>query len=260
MTERRYTEDEVARIFERAADPEQASRRRLAAGEGLTLGELQEIGREVGIAPEAVEDAARSLEKRPERPTRRTLLGFPIGVGRTAQLDRHLSDREWERLVVDLRETFDARGSLRTHGSFREWTNGNLQALVEPTADGDRIRLRTFREQSRLLMFAGSGMFGLGGVALLTRALSGAMQHGGGGLTSLFLIGLGLFGLGAFRLPRWARLRGRQMDGILARLEAAAAESARPESTTSDQAAVPSDTTPPRPTSGPPRSTPPGTD
>lgn len=132
MTERRYSEAEVTAIFERAAEAQQSARRQLPAGEGMSLAQLQDIGREVGIPSELVDQAARSLE-REGQPASRKFLGLPIGVGRTIELGRKLTDEEWERLVVDLRETFDAKGRVRYDGPFREWTNGNLQALLEPT-------------------------------------------------------------------------------------------------------------------------------
>ena len=58
MTEPRYNEEEVAAIFERAAEAQQTARRHLPPGEGMTLADLQEIGREVGIPPELVAQAA----------------------------------------------------------------------------------------------------------------------------------------------------------------------------------------------------------
>src|SRR5205814_7625184 len=139
MADRRYSEDEVSVIFERAAEAQQAVRRSLPPGEGMTLADLQAIGREVGIPAELVDQAARSLEGQ-GRDATRLFLGLPLGVGRTVDLGRRLTDDEWERLVVDLRETFDARGSIRTDGTLKQWTNGNLQALLEPTAGGHRLR------------------------------------------------------------------------------------------------------------------------
>jgi DNA-3-methyladenine glycosylase II len=37
-----------------------------------------------------------------------------------------LSDDQWDRLVVDLRETFNAAGIVGREGSLRQWRNGNL--------------------------------------------------------------------------------------------------------------------------------------
>jgi len=218
MSERRYTEEEVAEIFERASEPRtEGPGRSPAPASGLTLPQLQEIGREVGIAPEAVVDAARSLEPSAERAAGRRLLGFPIGVGRSLHLDRPLSEEEWERLVVDLRETFDARGRIRSEGSFREWSNGNLQALVEPTPEGERVRLRTFREMSRNFMVGGLAMLGVSAAALIAGLVS-AGPGGAAHVVPLIVIGLGILGVGAVPLPLWARLRERQMEEVLSRL------------------------------------------
>jgi hypothetical protein len=217
MTDRRFNEDEVAAIFAQATEAHQSHQRQLPSGEGMTLAELQEIGREVGIAPELVAMAAKSLDQLGQ-PTARKFLGLPIGVGRTIELDRRLSDAEWEQIVVDLRETFDARGSVKQEGSFRQWTNGNLQALVEPTPSGQRIRLRTMKGDSRALMIGGAGMLGVAAATWITAVLGGA---GGAAIMSvgqLGLMGAGMFAFGALRLPGWARLRRKQMEELAGRL------------------------------------------
>ncbi|MGE0353863.1 MAG: hypothetical protein AB7I33_05890 [Gemmatimonadales bacterium] len=218
MTERRYTEEEVAAIFKRAAELQQTARPRLPSGEGTTLTELKEIGREVGIPPELVTEAARSVDPG-SPPAIRRFLGLPVGVGRTIELDHPLTDTEWEHLVVDLRETFDARGNVTRQGSFRQWTNGNLQVLVEPTPAGERIRLRTLRGNSRMYMAAGLTMLGGSAAVLLASVLAGlGVAESLGKVAPLFGIGLGLFGMGAVPLPGWARLRRRQMDAIAERV------------------------------------------
>src|SRR5262249_2709437 len=117
MTERRYDDNEIAAIFSEASkeDP-QLPAPRSSRDAGLTLGQLQEIGREAGISPEAVARAARSLDTRPASAVRR-FLGLPIGVERTVSLGRWLTEAEWERLVVRLRDVFDARGNMSSHGN-----------------------------------------------------------------------------------------------------------------------------------------------
>ncbi|HEU4997089.1 MAG TPA: hypothetical protein VFT29_19870 [Gemmatimonadaceae bacterium] len=219
MSERRFNETEVAEIFQRAAETQVSGRRQLKSGDGMTLGELQAIGQEVGLSPELIAEAAVSID-RVGRPTSRRFLGLPIGVGRTVDLNRRLSDAEWERLVVDLRETFDARGTMREEGSFRQWTNGNLQALLEPTESGHRLRLRTVKGNSVSLIVAGVGMLGMSAALLVAAALKGSVFDPGA-ISSMGLLatmGLGMFGIGALRLPGWARTRRRQMEEVAARL------------------------------------------
>lgn len=217
MAERRYSEEEVAAIFERATEAQQAVRRQLLPGTGMTLADLRAIGHEVGIPSELVDQAARSLEQQ-GRDATRSFLGLPVGVGRTVELGRKLTDEEWDRLVVDLRETFDARGSIRTDGSLRQWTNGNLQALLEPTATGHRLRLRTLMGSSRGLMLMGLSLLGVSATVVIasvaTGNVAGALAEVGG----LMVAGAGMFTVGAARLPGWATTRRRQMEGVAARL------------------------------------------
>ena len=217
MEERRYTEEEVSAIFERASKAQQTPRRHLPPGEGTTLGELQEIGREVGISSELVAEAATSLDVAGPGSTR-SLLGFPIGVGRTIDLGRTISDEEWEHLVVDLRETFDARGRVSTEGSFKQWTNGNLQALLEPTPSGHRIRLRTTNGNARALMTVGASVMGFTSVMMIAAAVAGDIDGAIAAFGSIWAVGLALFGVGAFRLPTWSRARREQMEAVAQRL------------------------------------------
>jgi hypothetical protein len=168
-----------------------------------------------------VAQAARSIDQ-VGRPASRTFLGLPIGVGRTIDLDRRLSDEEWERLVVDLRETFDARGTVRYDGPFRQWTNGNLQALLEPTETGHRIRLRTVKGDARGMMTAGLAILGVTAATLIAFGLTSQLGDGWPAMGFLSAMGLGMFGIGAIRLPGWARLRRRQMEAVAARLALAA--------------------------------------
>jgi hypothetical protein len=217
MDERRYSEDEVSAIFERAAEAQQAVRRTLPASEGLTLTDLRAIGREVGIPAELVDLAARSVDQQGQDASR-TFLGMPVGVGRTVELGRRLTDDEWERLVVDLRETFDARGTIRSDGSLRQWTNGNLQAFLEPTPTGHRLRLRTIMGGARRSMTVGLGMLGVSATVVIASAVTGHVAEALAATGSLMGFGAALFAVGAARLPGWARTRRRQMEGVAARL------------------------------------------
>lgn len=219
MKDRRYSDDEVAEIFARASETEQQTRRQLPARDGLTLTELQRIGHEAGIAPEAVAQAARSLDQ-PHQPPTPVFLGLPLGASRTVRLERRMTDEEWERLVVDLRETFNARGVIRSEGSFRSWSNGNLQVLLEPDGDGQRVRFRTIKGNARPLMFLGLGMMGVSvatfAAATATNAVGAAQALSQVG--TIGLVGAAAFAMAAIPLPRWARLRKEQMDRLAERL------------------------------------------
>jgi hypothetical protein len=221
LPERRFNEDEVAAILQRAMARDEPGRQVLPAGDGLTLAQIQEIGREVGIAPGAIAESALAVDDRAQRTTRR-LAGLPLGVERVVQLPRRLTDEEWERVVVELREVFGARGVMRQEGSLRQWTNGNLQVLLEPTADGQRIRLRTFKGSAPGYMTLGLGIFGASAVGIIATVMGGTAGDAKEltGLAMIAATGASVIATTAARLFPWARRRREQMAEVAARVAA----------------------------------------
>jgi hypothetical protein len=217
MPERRYAEDEIRAIFARAAHEQDHAQRRLDSSEGLTLAELTRIGEEAGLSPAFVARAARTLDRVDPAPPPTRYLGLPVGVRRTVRLDRPLSDADWERLVGDLRHTFDARGEERGSGGSREWRNGNLVCSVEPAGEGSRIHLRTRKGSAQGNISTAVAFC----VAALVMTVIGLVQ--GEPVFWLPVLTFGLFGVGVLvssvlDLPRWASTRERQMEGIVERL------------------------------------------
>src|SRR2546425_2519267 len=218
MAEARYNDKEIAAIFRAAADEgPQSPEREVARDEGLTLAELQQIGGEVGISSDAVAQAARAVDVRLGAASR-TILGLPIGVSRTVNLNRRLSDEEWERLVVQLREVFNARGRTRSDGFLRQWTNGNLQVLLEPIETGHRLRFGTVHCGARAAIGAGIAVIGATAIVVISVALWGTLGEAIPGIALMAAAGIGMSASGALRLPRWARLRERQMEALAARI------------------------------------------
>jgi hypothetical protein len=227
--ERRYTDDEVAEILDRATDTSPGGGTPASTGTGLTLSELHGIGDEVGIPKDVMTRAASSLDRvNPLVSPDRKFLGTRIGVGRSVYLDRPLSDSEWNRLVVDLRETFDARGKVREEGAFRQWTNSNLQALVEPTESGERVRLKTVKANGRAQLAVGASLFGTGTALSALSVLSGGIVVSNPEtLVAMLVGGAAMYIAARVRLPGWARTREQQMEQVIARL-AATVEGADP--------------------------------
>jgi hypothetical protein len=224
--ERRYEDDEIAEIFEAASLPE-AGRRGAHSAHGLTLRELQAIGSEVGIAPERIAEAASSLERTPTQTPRRRDFGMPISVGRTVELARAPTDREWALLVADLRETFGARGKESSQGHTHQWSNGNLHAFVEPTATGYRLRLGTLKGDAVALNRLGVGGIAMGLFTAIAPFLAGNPTTDLASALMLGGLGAGAIAYNALRLPRWGREREEQMDHIAERARALIA--ARPD-------------------------------
>ncbi len=227
MTERRFNDVEVAQIFERATSGDAVQS--TGAPQGMTLAELQSIGREVGIPAEQITRAALSLTSGEAKPMQR-FLGMTTGVGHTVHLARKLTDEEWGRFVADVREVFDARGTMTSEGPLRQWSNGNLQVLLEPTDAGHRVRFRTVKGNAPWTLSGGLVLSAVAVIGEVTAVLTG-VAHDIGLIASFGVvgaIGIGAVATTALRLPRWASARQAQMEELGARVTAMALEPPRP--------------------------------
>ena len=211
--ERRYQDHEIREILDLAIGQEDGPAQALPAVDGLTLRELQEVGREVGVLPERITQAVAVYEGRGESVPRSTAIGLPTSVGRVVPLPRNPSDREWELLIDELRTTFGVKGEVTSHGGLREWSHGTLHAFIEPTETGHRLRLT---DSSAAVAGIFLGGFVLAFAALITVVLLGKDDPGFKFAVPAFfsLIGGGLVAGSAISLPRWAREQERRMEHI----------------------------------------------
>lgn len=222
-SDRRYSESEVAEILERATR-DLPGDHVPSAGPGVTLAQLQDIAGEVGIPQDRIAAAARTVIGLPaERPTP-TTFGYPRRVEHVVALTRAPSDDEWERMVVDLREAFGARGSLDGQGNLRTWSDRHLHVHVEPDGDGYRVRLDDSYADAPGIVAAGvmclvtAGTFGL---LLLTREVDGNGVAVISTMSALMAAGgAGLLAHVRRALPRWAQERLAQFAGFGARTKA----------------------------------------
>ena len=78
MADRKYKQHEVEEIFDLATNDPAVGVPALTDEHGLTLAEIQDVGREVGMEPARIAEAARALETRPETVPRGRHLGVPL--------------------------------------------------------------------------------------------------------------------------------------------------------------------------------------
>lgn len=226
--EKRFDDREVAQLIERAAqiaardeakaDAEPDTALALPEPRGLTLAQVQEIAHAAGIPADAVARAAAAAARGDLVPTaQRTAFGIPIGVSRQVELPRMMTDVEWDRVVIRLRETFGAEGKVTREGSIRSWRNGNLRIALEPTATGSRVRMSTLRTDAPIRTQVGIGALALSGVMAGLLALAPQVTARNWDVLTV-IAGLGAVTLvrNALMLPRWARTRAEQMEQLSA--------------------------------------------
>ena len=202
----RFSTPEIQEVFARAAAAQERDR---AAGLGLTVEELQEVGAEAGLDPAHVAAAARAVASGEPDEKRETLAGLPVGVRRAVTLDAPPSEALWEHVVADLQETFAARGKTERIGASRTWRNSNLRATLGPSGDGARLRLQTNRRDDTRGMLVGAGVTGVLAVVFLI--------NGGGDPGVMALVSSLLAAVAVVRQATWARTRERQMEDVAAR-------------------------------------------
>ncbi len=227
MSERRFDDDEVREILDRATEIREtpalpaSAAARAEPGHGLTLRDVQEVAAEVGISPERVAEAAQALlVDRAALPAPRTSFGVPISVAHAVRLPRMLDPDEWDRFVVRLRDTFEAAGEVRTEGSLQTWSNGHLQVLLEPLDEGARLRFQSLDNDSKQYLDGGLAM-GVSG--LLLAAFMGILSAGAGKpipmalfgiMAGLPAVGAGMWAVGRAKAAKWLPRRDEEFHRL----------------------------------------------
>jgi hypothetical protein len=229
--EQRYEPAQVGHLLDLAYRADMMRRVAGSGEDGSTLEEVQEIARELGIDPRRVAEIALQLQTRVESVATRRFLGVPISVSRVVGLPRPLSDCEWDVLASNLRDTFGVPGQTGTQAGAREWANGNLRVLLEPTRTGHQLRLSTTHGGMRFLAVVGAAVLvvGLVSLALSVPALISAGDHLVFKIIRLLpslivtAFGIGYLALPRLRLPGWAQEREAQMELVAAHASVLAA-------------------------------------
>ena len=214
-SDRRFSQKEIAAIFKKASEEQERIKEKSALEDGLTLADLHIIAQEAGISPDLITNAAERLEDTLEAPPEKRFLGFPTTVHRIVDLKAPLSDEDWDKLVIEIRQAFGARGKVTREGTLREWSNGNLHILVEPTASGHRLRMGTEKGSAKGIFWASLSWIGAAIFILLMAAADSATTLSAMIPALIFAIsGLAGIGFTGLHLSQWRYDRADQMDAI----------------------------------------------
>lgn len=228
---RTFSEEEARDVFARAAREQQAAHEAADSGAGLTLDELQEIGRASGLDPAFVAAAAAGLGAPAVSHAPATWLGMPVEVKRTRLLPGPLSDEAWEQTVEALRAQFGGPGITSQFGRVREWASPSRSGLatehsvyvsVRPTASGGTevtVEQRGMKENVGAVPgFAGT--FGAFGLLLGALFLFGSFERGVLILPALLLAAALLSSVvGVPAMRAWARRLDARFEAALDRID-----------------------------------------
>ncbi len=202
--ERRLNDDDVALVLRRAGE--------MTAEQGMTISQIEEIARDVGLSSDAVRQALVEAASGALRPaTLERSLGVTTGLRKDVMLPGVLDDAGWDVLASMLRSTFNAPGKESRTGVVREWRNGRLRIAVEPIADGHRLRMSTDKEGAlRAPLLLGSTLLGEAVLCLALASDPKLVAIGG----VLAVMGSLAVAWPFVSLPKWANTRATQFDAV----------------------------------------------
>lgn len=163
---KRFSEAEAQRIFALAAERQHE---RGQEDTGLSLEELEEVGRAAGLDPAFVREAAIDALRPETTGTTRRVFGMPLEYRRERFVRGPISDDAWAEIVRELRGRFNKPGLVTDIGKLREWrsdtgiNNQPVMVTLTPERDGTRVVI----EQSQAQVALGLG------IAFGTNALLG---------------------------------------------------------------------------------------
>jgi hypothetical protein len=203
VTERRFSEQEFALILRRATEMKDHPDAPVPARDGLTLGEMKAIARDVGIDPALVERAATSLGAAGSSKTR-AILGGPTRLVLEHATSGTLDPERYAHVVDAVRRVTGQHGETREELGGLVWKNrgdlNQVHVVVRPDGDQTRIQLTADRDASALLTWFSGVAGGLIGGGLLGAILEPTTFLGGAAI----LGGMGTAGVAVAR-TLWAR-------------------------------------------------------
>ncbi|MEJ2206603.1 MAG: hypothetical protein P8170_21130 [Gemmatimonadota bacterium] len=163
---RRYTEAEFRSILAKAVEDHPSGSVEVVSG--LSLEEIKEIGAEVGIDPESLERAARSVESSIDLRSR--LAGAPTTCSVERRVTGELASVQASDILSVIRHEMGTTGDLSEQQSFLEWrSSGELghRVITLSTNEGTTtVRGLADLSQAAVITHLPAGLFGIMGSAI----------------------------------------------------------------------------------------------
>ncbi len=217
---RRYDDQEVARLLERAAELQRAGP--VSAATGLTLAELESVAAEAGLDVAALRQAAAELDVGggAAATTGTRLAGAPLRLRFERSLPFEVPDDAFDRLLPIVQETVGVRSQVTQAGRSWSWqasdpeSSRRLEVIVAVHGGETTIRI-----EERFGHLAG-GLFGgvLGGFGGVSLGLYAALASTVGASLLVAAVPVGVVA-GTYTACRFGfRSLVRRRESVLRRL------------------------------------------
>lgn len=233
---RRYDTDQVQEIVKRATELEATK----TASGAMTIGGVEALAGEVGVAPELVRAAADSLRERMPSPVGGTAtppnrvnpwISGPTRLFVERIVDGELPEDEYETVVDEIRQVLQDAGQVSQFGRSFTWaavragSNSGVRRNLEITVSirGGRTRITVQENLANVIggVFGGiGGGMGGGGMGPILGILGGALHLGP--ITVVFVpIWLGItYATARYVYRRMTGKRAAELDNLANRLAA----------------------------------------
>jgi hypothetical protein len=227
---RRFSGGEVEEIVKRASEIEATAP---TAGGAMTIGGVEALAAEVGIAPDVVRAAAQSMKSAGvtrgalEPPRRNPWIDGPTSLVFERVVDGELPDTEWQVLVDEIRRVLRNAGQVSQFGRSFSWVAArgtavrrDLEIAVSVRGGSTRITIQENMGQLIGAVYGGiGGGMGGGGLGPMLGILGGALHVAGPLLAALVPVWLGTTYMTARAVYRYnTNRRAKELEGLADRL------------------------------------------
>lgn len=201
----RFNRDEISKILKRAAELEHKDDVN-DDSEGLTVLELQEVSKDVGIHPKYIQMAVNELSN-PNQSVTSNLIGGPFTYNVFDTAEGTFTEGQWEEVVSEIRRIHGGIGKTGKLGKTLEWEQrkrevGYIQITLSPKNDHTKIHINANYRYFATMAYMFTGILGFMASTIFFKnvELSIPMQY------LLFVLGIsGLLSGTRFYLSNWMK-------------------------------------------------------
>jgi hypothetical protein len=159
-----YSDRQISRIIKRAAELQDQIGRGDSAGRGISIAEIEQIGRELGIDPACLHQAVAEMGGGAE-PGALSIWG-PTLIEARRCVNSEATEREWEMMVQEVRRMLGFTGETGKLGQALEWKTSDkelvtYQVTVSPREGQTEIQIVSRRDGAQFLTYFIAGLIGL---------------------------------------------------------------------------------------------------
>lgn len=217
--EHRYSRDEISKILKRAAELEHKDDID-DDGEGLTVEELQQVSKEVGLHPKYIQRALDELNN-PNPSISSNIFGGPFAYHLSNTANGSLSEKEWEEVVSEIRRIHGGIGKTSKLGNTFEWEQrkqevGYIQISLASKKDHTKININANYNYYASIIYLFTGLFGFIILKVLSEKIGVSLVN------EIVLSALGTLGLltGArFYISNWMKNKRKTYGKLFKRFQ-----------------------------------------